>query len=209
MSLCLSVLVIAVSAGLAISGKYKKQKFVHYAFKPLTMVLIISLAWEKTLSSPSSYGYLVVSGLCLSLLGDVFLMLPKDRIRPGLVAFLAAHVLYILAFSQGIQVRSYFVAVPMLVLGAIVYALIFRNIKSLRLPVLIYILVISLLAWVAVNRYLTFGGQKGLVVMVGGLFFFFSDSVLAVNRFYKRFFLAEILILSTYFAAQLCFALSV
>jgi len=201
--------VIAVSAGLAISGKYKKQKFVHYAFKPLTMVLIISLAWEKTLSSPSSYGYLVVSGLCLSLLGDVFLMLPKDRIRPGLVAFLAAHVLYILAFSQGIQVRSYFVAVPMLVLGAIVYALIFRNIKSLRLPVLIYILVISLLAWVAVNRYLTFGGQKGLVVMVGGLFFFFSDSVLAVNRFYKRFFLAEILILSTYFAAQLCFALSV
>lgn len=200
---------IAVSAGLAISGKYKKQKFVHYAFKPLTMVLIISLAWEKTLSSPSSYGYLVVSGLCLSLLGDVFLMLPKDRIRPGLVAFLAAHVLYILAFSQGIQVRSYFVAVPMLVLGAIVYALIFRNIKSLRLPVLIYILVISLLAWVAVNRYLTFGGQKGLVVMVGGLFFFFSDSVLAVNRFYKRFFLAEILILSTYFAAQLCFALSV
>ncbi len=200
---------IAVSAGLAISGKYKKQKFVHYAFKPLTMVLIISLAWEKTLSSPSSYGYLVVSGLCLSLLGDVFLMLPKDRIRPGLVTFLAAHVLYILAFSQGIQVRSYFVAVPMLVLGAIVYALIFRNIKSLRLPVLIYILVISLLAWVAVNRYLTFGGQKGLVVMVGGLFFFFSDSVLAVNRFYKRFFLAEILILSTYFAAQLCFALSV
>jgi len=201
--------VIAVSAGLAISGKYKKQKFVHYAFKPLTMVLIISLAWEKTLSSPSSYGYLVVSGLCLSLLGDVFLMLPKDRIRPGLVAFLAAHVLYILAFSQGIQVRSYFVAVPMLVLGAIGYALILRNIKSLRLPVLIYILVISLLAWVAVNRYLTFGGQKGLVVMVGGLFFFFSDSVLAVNRFYKRFFLAEILILSTYFAAQLCFALSV
>ncbi len=209
MSLYLSIVVIAVSASLAISGKYKKQKFIHYAFKPLTMVLIISLAWERTLYSPSSYGYLVISGLCLSLLGDIFLMLPKNRIKPGLVAFLAAHTLYIFAFSQGIRIHSFLTAGPILILGIVIYALIFQNIKSLRLPVLIYILVVSLLAWLAVNRYLTFGGQKSLLVMVGGLLFFVSDSVLAINRFHKKFWLAEILVLSTYFAAQLCFALSV
>jgi uncharacterized membrane protein YhhN len=209
LTLYLSVAVIAVSAGLAISGKYKKQKFIHYAFKPLTMVLIISLAWERTLSSPSSYGYLVISGLCLSLLGDIFLMLPKNRIRPGLVAFLAAHVLYIFALSQGIQLRSYFVLVPLLLLGAIIYAVIFKNIRRLRVPVLVYVLVLSLLAWVAVNRYLTFADQASLLVMLGGLLFFVSDSALAVNRFRKKFWLAEILILSAYFAAQLCFALSI
>ncbi len=209
MSLYLSIVVIAVSAGLAISGKYKKQKFIHYAFKPLTMVLIISLAWERAVPLPSFYGYLVISGLCLSLLGDVFLMLPGHKIKSGLLAFLAAHVLYILAFCQGIQVRSLLVAVPMLVLGAVIYALIFRNIKRLRLPVLIYILVVSLLAWVTVNRYLTFADQKSLIVMAGGLLFFFSDSALALNRFRKKFWLAEILILSTYFAAQLLFALSI
>lgn len=209
MTLYLSVAVIAVSAGLAISGKYKKQKFIHYAFKPLTMVLIISLAWERTLSSPSSYGYLVISGLCLSLLGDIFLMLPKNRFRPGLVAFLAAHVLYIFALSQGIQLRSYFVLVPLLLLGAIIYAVIFKNIRRLRVPVLVYVLVLSLLAWVAVNRYLTFADQASLLVMLGGLLFFVSDSALAVNRFRKKFWLAEILILSAYFAAQLCFALSI
>jgi uncharacterized membrane protein YhhN len=200
---------IALSAGLAISGKYKKQKFIHYAFKPLTVVLIISLAWERTLSSPSSYGYLVISGLCLSLLGDIFLMLPKNRIRPGLVAFLAAHVLYIFALSQGIQLRSYFVLVPLLLLGAIIYAVIFKNIRRLRVPVLVYVLVLSLLAWVAINRHLTFADQASLLVMLGGLLFFVSDSALAVNRFRKKFWLAEILILSTYFAAQLCFALSI
>ena len=209
MSLYLSVLMIALSAGLAISGKYKKQKFIHYAFKPLTVVLIISLAWERTLSSPSSYGYLVISGLCLSLLGDIFLMLPKNRIRPGLVAFLAAHVLYIFALSQGIQLRSYFVLVPLLLLGAIIYAVIFKNIRRLRVPVLVYVLVLSLLAWVAINRHLTFADQASLLVMLGGLLFFVSDSALAVNRFRKKFWLAEILILSTYFAAQLCFALSI
>lgn len=200
---------IAVSAGLAISGKYKKQKFIHYAFKPLTMVLIISLAWERTLSSPSSYGYLVISGLCLSLLGDIFLMLPKNRFRPGLVAFLAAHVLYIFALSQGIQLRSYFVLVPLLLLGAIIYAVIFKNIRRLRVPVLVYVLVLSLLAWVAINRHLTFANGGSLLVMLGGLLFFVSDSALAVNRFRKKFWLAEILILSAYFAAQLCFALSI
>jgi uncharacterized membrane protein YhhN len=200
---------IALSAGLAISGKYKKQKFIHYAFKPLTMVLIISLAWERTLASPSSYGYLVISGLCLSLLGDIFLMLPKNRFRPGLVAFLAAHVLYIFALSQGIQLRSYFVLVPLLLLGAIIYAVIFKNIRRLRVPVLVYVLVLSLLAWVAINRHLTFADQASLLVMLGGLLFFVSDSALAVNRFRKKFWLAEILILSAYFAAQLCFALSI
>lgn len=209
MSLFLSVLVIALSAGLAIYGKYMRQKFVHYAFKPLTMLLILSLAWERTLSSPSSYGYLVVSGLALSLFGDIFLMLPARRIKPGLAAFLAAHILYIIAFSQGIQVRSFGVAVPALILGAIVYAWIFRNIRGLRLPVLAYVLVISALVWVAINRYLSLAEGKSLLVMVAALLFFLSDSVLAINRFGKKFFLADILVLSTYFAAQLLFGLSI
>jgi uncharacterized membrane protein YhhN len=75
--------------------------------------------------------------------------------------------------------------------------------------VLVYVLVLSLLAWVAINRHLTFADQASLLVMLGGLLFFVSDSALAVNRFRKKFWLAEILILSTYFAAQLCFALSI
>jgi predicted membrane channel-forming protein YqfA (hemolysin III family) len=41
----LAVLVICISAAFAISGKYQKSKFIHYAFKPLTMIMIISLAW--------------------------------------------------------------------------------------------------------------------------------------------------------------------
>ncbi len=199
---------ISLSAGLSIYGKYRPPRFIHYAFKPLTMVLIISLAWERVLSSPSPYAYLVISGLFFSLFGDIFLMLPKDRIKLGLVAFLGAHLLYLLAFSRGIEVRSFFVTVPVLAGGAIVYGLIFRSIKGLRLPVLVYILVISLLVWVAVNRFLTFGNTESLLVMAGAILFFFSDAVLAINRFYRKFFLAEILTLGPYFASQLLFALS-
>lgn len=209
MSLYLSVFVIALSASLAVFGKYRKQKFIHYAFKPLTMLLILSLALEKALSSPSFYGYLVVCGLGLSLLGDIFLMLPKDRIKPGLVAFLAAHILYIIAFSRGIQVRSFGVAVPVLILGASVYARIFRSIEGLRLSVLVYIFVISALVWVAINRHLSVADRASLFIMVGALLFFFSDAVLAIDRFYRKFFLADVFVLITYFTAQLLFALSI
>jgi uncharacterized membrane protein YhhN len=45
--------------------------------------------------------------------------------------------------------------------------------------------------------------------MIGALLFLFSDSANAVNRFKKPFWLAQILILGTYFAAQLLFALSI
>lgn len=209
MSLYLSLFVIALSAGLAIWGKCRRQKFIHYAFKPLTMVLIISLAWERAFSSPTRYSYLIISGLCLSLLGDVFLMLPKDRIKPGLVAFLAAHLLYIFAFSQGIQVHSYLIALPLLALSAIVYGLIFKSIKGMRGPVLFYVLVVSLVVWVAINRYLTFADRASQLVLVGSLLFFFSDAGLAVNRFSRKFLGAEIFVLGTYFAAQLCWALSI
>src|SRR4030042_4711090 len=99
----MAILLISISAAFAISGKYQKSKFIHYAFKPLTMIMIISLAWERMTFHPTVYGYLIFSGLCISLLGDVFLMLPAKYFRPGLLAFLAAQVLYIPAFGRGLK----------------------------------------------------------------------------------------------------------
>lgn len=208
LSLALSVLVITTSAAFAIYGKYKKQKLIHYAFKPLTMLLIISLAWERSVSSPSPYGYLVLSGLCISLLGDIFLMLPSDKFKPGLLAFFIAHLLYIFAFSRDIRVVSFSSLGPIAAFGVIVFLILWAKIRGLRIFVLIYIIGISAMAWLAVNRYFFFADQQSLLVMVGGLLFLISDAVNAVNRFRKAFWLAQILILGTYYAAQLAFALS-
>ena len=38
----LAVILISLSAAFAISGKYQRSKLLHYAFKPLTMLMIIS-----------------------------------------------------------------------------------------------------------------------------------------------------------------------
>jgi uncharacterized membrane protein YhhN len=205
----LAVLVISISAAFAISGKYQKSKFIHYAFKPLTMIMVISLAFERVTILPSVYGTLILSGLCLSLLGDIFLMLPARYFRPGLLAFLAAQVLYMLAFRHGIKLFSFSPLLIILAYAGLVFLFLYRSLGKYRWPVLFYVLAISAMAWLAVNRHLGLLERSSLLAMIGALLFLFSDSVNAVNRFKKPFGLAQFLILGTYFAAQLLFALSI
>ncbi len=205
----LAVVVISVSAAFAISGKYQKSKFIHYAFKPLTMILIISLAWERVTILPSVYGYFILSGLCVSLLGDLFLMLSARYFKPGLLAFLAAQILYMLAFVRGLKAFFFSPLLVILAYAGLVFLFLYRSLGKHRCPVLGYILAISGMAWLAISRHLGLLDQSSLLAMVGALLFLFSDSVNAVNRFKKPFWLAQILILATYFSAQLLFALSI
>jgi uncharacterized membrane protein YhhN len=208
LDLWLAVLVISVSAAFAIWGKYQRTRFIHYAFKPLTMVLIISLAWERVTVWPSVYGYFILSGLCVSLLGDVFLMLPPRYFRSGLLAFMAAQALYILAFSRDHQTFSLPLLAVIAAYSAAVYLFLSRSLGRFRWPVLAYVLAISAMACLAFNRHLNILEKESLLAAVGAGLFVFSDTLNAVNRFKKPFRPAQVLILGSYFAAQLLFALS-
>jgi uncharacterized membrane protein YhhN len=207
--LWLAVLVISTSAALAILGKYKKPRFIHYAFKPLTLFLIISLAWERVTSLPSGYGYFILSGLCVSLVGDIFLMLSAKHFKSGLLAFLAAQVLYILAFSRGIEAVTLSSLLIILAYGLLVYLFLFGSLGKYRVPVLVYILAISAMVWLAFCRHQSILERESLMAVVGAGLFLISDTLNAFNRFKKPFRIAQALILGTYFAAQLLFALSV
>jgi uncharacterized membrane protein YhhN len=209
LSLALSITVIASSAAFAVYGKYNRPRFVYYAFKPLTMVLILSLAWERTLSFPSAYGYFLLSGLCFSLLGDIMVMFPRKFLRYGLLAFMVGYLFYILAFSRDIEIVSYAVLIPILGFAAVFYFYLYKGLNKMRWPVLVYTLVVSVMAWLGVNRHLDLRELKSLLVLIGCVLLFFSESVWAINRFRKAFWLAEILILGTYFPAQLLFVLSI
>ncbi len=162
------------------------------------------------MASPSAYSYLILSGLGLSLLGDILVMLPGNKfIKQGLSAFLVGYLLYILAFSRNIRIVSFLPFMLILALGAVVYLYLYGRLDKMRVPVLIYVFVISIMAWLAINRYLNFLDQKSLFVMVGGILLLYSESIWGINKFRKQFWFAEILILGTYFPAQLLFALSI
>jgi len=199
-----------VSAGLTagFAGKAGRRPF--YVLKPLTMVLVILVALLAKAPVPAAYKAYILAGLLFSLAGDVFLMLPEKWFPAGLVSFLAAHVLYILAFRPE---RGGGLSAPVL-LPFMLYALLFfrmlaPGLGKLKLPVLVYTAAITAMAWLAGCRYVYLGGTKPLLAFIGAALFLISDSVLAYDRFSKKIGPAQILILGTYFPAQLLIALSV
>jgi uncharacterized membrane protein YhhN len=75
--------------------------------------------------------------------------------------------------------------------------------------VLVYIGAITTMAVFAAGRYIALGGTKPLLAFLGAVLFLVSDSVLAYDRFGRKIGPARILVLGTYFPAQLLIALSV
>jgi uncharacterized membrane protein YhhN len=207
--LILTVLVV-ISAALTISAEYHGPRRLVYICKPLTVILIILLALLAKYPVTHLYRYLIVAGLVCSLAGDVFLMLPADRFVQGLLSFLVAHLFYIAAFLlAGEHAAVYMWAgLPLLCYGGLMLWWLWPALGRMKAPVIVYLLVILLMGWAALSRYLETRQAGSLLAASGALLFMASDSILAVNRFRGRFRPAQLLILSTYFTAQWLIALS-
>ena len=181
---------------------------VRYLLKPGTMLLIIYLAWQR-LDPSSSYGWLILLGLLFSVAGDIFLMLPRDRFLQGLIAFFVAHLLYIAAFTTEASLTlGWRDLVEVLGLGLIGYQVFVRlrpgvlaRSSRLLLPVALYTAVISLMVW----RALAFGLP---LAAAGAGLFYLSDAILALNRFGRPFPGADHAVMTTYYLAQYCLALT-
>lgn len=176
----------------------------EYLCKPLTMVAVIALALSLSVGDATDSRNLLVVGLALSLVGDVFLMLP-DRERffvPGLVSFLLGHLAYIPA----LLLLSF--EVPWFVGGLVIVALgvatvgrqIVRGVKEaeprLVVPVVAYIGVISVMVVAAIATSNPFA-------IVGAILFYVSDSLIAINGFIKELPYGRLSIMVTYHLAQL------
>lgn len=182
-----------------------------YVFKPLTMLVVLALAVQPSASTEPEYRWLVVAGLLFSLLGDVLLMLPRDRFASGLAAFFVAHLVYIAAFARQTALASApGWLLPFAASGIALYGWLRPDVPDrLRLPVALYIAAIAVMAWQATARWLVVGQLGALLACLGAILFVASDSALAVDRFRRPFRAAPAVVLGTYFAAQALIALSV
>lgn len=149
--------------------------------KPLTMVLLIAVALSVEPASPGIRSWFIAA-LALSLAGDVFLMLDRDLFIPGLAAFLAAHVAYIVGLTQagsefsGAAVASVIAAGAIATLGRRIQRSASNTDRRLSIPVGAYIVVISVMLVAA-------GSTANLLAMAGASLFYISDAVLGWNRF--------------------------
>jgi uncharacterized membrane protein YhhN len=200
----------AFSAAIEIGAQYFGSRTIVYIFKPLTMVSIIVIAAMAGARDRSSYRNLIVAGLCCSLAGDVFLMLPSDQFVPGLLSFLIAHLFYIGAFrTRPSGLSSVLCGLALVVYGSLMLWFLSPRLGDMKLPVSIYIVVILVMVWLALNRWVTKRPAGAALAAIGAVLFAASDSMIAVDRFHGPFHLADMLILATYFTAQCLFALSI
>lgn len=209
MLLIVLVSLAVVSAWLTISGEYHGPRYLVYFAKPLAVLLLILLALISKYPVSPFYKYMIVAGLVCSLIGDAFLMLPSDHFTSGLVSFLIAHLFYATAFLfEGNRAFSYWAVLPLAVYGCFMLSYLWRGLAKLKVPVIVYMFALLLMAGIASSRFLITRQGGSLLAAVGAILFVTSDSTLAIDKFRKSFRIAQLLILTTYFVAQCLIALS-
>jgi len=209
------VVVLAVMVPVLVYFEIKKQKRPIYIIKPICTLLVIAAAlFSLTLPGHSgAYTLSIVLGLLLSLGGDVSLMFQEHK-KPfmiGLVFFLLAHVVYGIVFLKfaGITSTFYIFGAIFVVLGIAIFLFLYPGLEKMKGPVAAYILIITFMVMSAGSTLSasSFPQAAALLVIVGSILFWFSDVILATNRFripmkYNR------LSLLAYFSGQLLIALS-
>lgn len=207
--LVLAAAAAAVTIGTQMAG-LREPAFVA---KPLATIAIFAWALGRA-GDLGSRRRFVLLGLVLSLAGDVALLWPREGFITGLVAFLLAHLAYIVAFTRG----SAFAArrAPLAAYAAIagvVLALLWPHIGAgLRVPVLAYVACLAAMAaqaavWAIVSRGTPLAPYARRAA-IGGALFMTSDALLAIDKFAQPLPAAPLLILATYWTAQALIAAS-
>ncbi len=208
-SLALSFAAI-ISGGVYIWAARAGSPTLRYIFKPLTTVLILALALLLPDAVSPLYRALIAIGILFSLGGDIFLMLPRDAFVWGLASFLVAHLFYIAAYISraGLQLNWLLLA-PFVLYGAVLLYLLLPHTGAVRVPVILYAVVLMAMGWQAAALWWVVRDTAALLAMAGALLFIASDSILALDRFRAPIPQRDLLVMSTYYGALLLIAWSV
>lgn len=179
---------------------------------PLSILFVITALLQPKILP--KYFKFVLIGLILGLVGDVCLALPGlTAFRVGLVAFLAGHILYILAFAI-LTRRVYWinpVNILIIAISGCVYLWFLPHLGKMLVPVTFYIVVISVMvatAW-AVFRNSRVRRTGAWFILVGAVLFYVSDIFVAHQRFVMEQFYNRLIGLPLYYTAQFLLAFSV
>ena len=178
-------------------------------YKMAASTCFIATAWLAG-ARQTVYGKVLLAGLIFSWFGDYFLIGgSQGRFLAGLVSFFLAHLAYCVAYYvRGTDPHAVASAGAVLVLPVlIVVPWIWPGVPAeLRVPVVAYLIVISVMVALAVGTW----GQPGSVLIIAGaLLFYGSDLFVARGRFVESDQFNPLLGLPLYFGGQALLALSI
>jgi uncharacterized membrane protein YhhN len=203
------IILFSIVLAAELIGIQLENETIQSIFKPLLMITVGGYFLSQTNRINSSLKSWIIAALFFSWVGDILLMFQSKKeifFLLGLSAFLMAHVFYII-FFHGIRIREHIKSNLWLLLVVVIYYAILITILSphlgdMKSPVRIYGIVISFMFMLAMHMLLIKNKTAGNWMMLGALLFVISDSVLAINKFYHSFEVANIIIMLTYALAQ-------
>lgn len=174
-------------------------------FKLIPMVLIIIYAYKQLPTKTLPTHRLLCIGLFFCILGDAFIAV---SFVAGLGAFLIGHLFYLSGFLRVMNVnRRRLMSILPITFYSFIFApklissLLVDGNQILIIPVLFYILAISLMA---ISAILT----GNIRAIFGSILFVISDSILSWNMFVSEISYSGIFIMATYYTAQFLIASS-
>lgn len=179
-----------------------------FYLKPL---LLLPLIIAVFISTNFKNKIILLTALVFSWIGDTLLLFVfKDAIYfiLGLVAFLTAHIFYIVLFAKELnkangkfELKMPGLTVIAIYLSAMLLVLI-PHLGGLTIPVIIYAVVISSMLYTAYLLNFYWPKPASIYLLTGAVSFILSDSILAFDKFYQQIPMAGLLIMATYLYAQ-------
>jgi len=185
------------------------DKTMQFVCKPLIIPVLLGFFNSQVNQILKGINKWIVAALIFSFSGDVLLMFQDESslfFLLGLSAFLIAHICYIIYFlyvkgKENVKSKPWLLVIVVVYYAALI-ALLFPYLGDLKLPVCIYGIVISFMFMLAMHMLFIKNKPGGIWMMIGALLFVMSDSLLAFNKFYRPFEIANVLIMLTYGLAQ-------
>ena len=163
------------------------------------------------------FSRLIMAGLFFSLAGDLILQVAGHPgglnisadlfFMIGLIAFLVTHILYISAFiipkgKNTLFSSRFYLILMILIYGVTMSIILYSHLGSMKIPVIIYTLVILVMLGSALNLYGKVNSLSYRMVSLGAACFVISDSMIALQKFHPKFYFGGFLIMGTYVIAQ-------
>ena len=181
-----------IFAALEAAAVSRNLQRLEYIAKPAVMVFLFLWLYASTGLRGDALWFGL--GIGFSLVGDVLLMFSSESFfLLGLIAFLFAHLSYIMGFREALGTINTWSLILAIVIAINTSRLLQRIIRAMRgkgehrmvAPVILYGAVISLMLYSAMSTIYdpTWKTSATLFVSLGALFFCASDVILAWNKF--------------------------
>lgn len=175
-----------LAGGLYLVGLGVDHFWLRLCAKPWPILVLIALLAEASgaRAERATYPRWILRGLWLCLLGDLLLE-ERDRLfLPGVLAFLAGHVCYLVAYTSAERRLAPLLALPFGLWGAGLFLHLAPGLGHMTIPLAVYACVLCAMMWRAwaLVGSAPLARRAALLAAGGALLFGISDSLIALNR---------------------------